>query len=219
MNIDKSRFLLLVTTLSASSAAALAVASGCTVNNTTVDAGNGSLPDSSTEGPDLGDGSTTSDDGGDAGACLGNTKPIQSCDSEGLADGGDAGDAGAAACLYDCNRFADEFTSEVAQNMRECMDLAPTCEGTSEGCALKALARACDDPTATTYCANLLSCGTPDGGFDAGPGTSSNAQTQCVTVVRALKQSTRDALTTCVTSSGGACAPNVLSDCLRATYE
>src|SRR5262245_17830166 len=106
----------------------------------------------------------------------------------------------------------EQLVQEVAQSIPGCLDLAPTCEGTAAPCAEKAIAQARDDSTATSYCSTLLACdggGAPDAGaLDGGRSVDApdagaldggrSVQEECTRIAKALAQTGRDALKSCV---------------------
>lgn len=200
MKIDKSRFLLLTTTLAATTAGAVAVTTtACNITNTTdTDAG------SATPGADAGNDKDSSSDGStsaDAGAaCLGTTGKAPFCGPE--VEGTDAGVP--AKCAFECSSVSKLFKTGVAAAISSCLDTRvsdPTVEGACYDeltpCVEGALAGACDDSTAATYCTTTLqACG------DAGTVPS---QADCVRVVKALSADGRTALTNCTVESAGDC--------------
>ncbi len=195
MKIDKSRFLLLTTSIAAATTALVVSATGCNTVHTEDDAGS-----SSGSTPTADSGSSTDDDAGEGGAtsdadaalaCLGNTGAAPLCGPAN--EGEDAG--GLAKCSYECDKFNATFKTEVAKDISACLDTAfegPTfegCAGAAPPCVEAAVAKACDDPEADTYCTTLLAgCG------DAGVAVT---QEQCVSFVRALSNEGKTTLTTC----------------------
>jgi hypothetical protein len=195
MNIDKHRFLLLTSSLAAGTVAIAASQIACqTVANdakndasapaTTFDSGSPVTPSESTS------------DAGDAGACLGNEGAAPLCGP--AQEGEDAG--GYAQCSYECTQLTTNFKTAVAREMSACLDrklALPTTEGCAAAtvpCATEVLAKACDDPTATTFCTTwLASCG------DAGPTPTAS---ECTTLVRATTAAGRTTLQSCATEGG-----------------
>ena len=194
MKIDKTRFLLLTTSIAATAAAAIVSTTGCSSTTTKTDAGSssGSTPtDSGTTDEDATttDGGTDTDATADGGACLANTGAAPMCGPAG--EGEDAG--GFAKCATECDTVSANFKTDVAKSISDCMDLAPTCEGAAEGCVAKAIAKACDDPDAVTFCtAAVASC------TDAG---ATITQADCETLVRGMSVQGRTDLQSCVDES------------------
>jgi hypothetical protein len=219
MKIDKSRFLLLTTSLAAT-ATALAVATvACNSTSTSTDNDSGP-PTTTPEAGGGGDGGKT-DGGGEQ--CLGTdgTAPMCSPTGEGGGDedagADDAGDGGTAAtvakCQFECQTASSTFKTGVAVAINACLDKAvadPTvegaCAGALPGCATEAIGKACDDDTAAAFCTeNLAQCG--GGGDDAGTdggGASGITQDKCVAVAKALSGEGRTSLSTCI-SEGNSC--------------
>jgi len=199
VNIDKNRFLLLTSTLAATSLAIAATQVACQTTTTETTKTDASTPTADsgppTEGIDL-DGGTRDA----APTCLGDegAPPLCGPVGEGLAD---AGDGGTSACPYECSQFGTAFKPAVARALSACLDRQlqlPTTEGCGAAtvpCATEVLAQACDDPTAATFCTTwLASCD------DAGANPS---QSECVTLVRATTAAARTQLTTCTTEGTG----------------
>jgi len=191
MKVDRSRFLLLTTALAAASAVGV-MATGCTVTST----------DKGTTTPTPGvDGSTADTgtdayvaDGGDGGACLDDTGGAASC--TGIST----------SCAAACEPYLANYKSGVARDIISCLNSLPTCEGTGAetqiaNCVQLALAKTCDDPSATTFCTPMAeSCG-------ADGGTTGLELTACVGVAKGLNATGRAAFTTCVTEgTAGYCA-------------
>lgn len=203
MNVDRAKFLLLTTALSAATVVA-ATASGCTVKS--VDNGT-----SGTVTPP-----TPTDDGGvdayaadayvadgyapDGGACLDDTGAAPSC-------------AGAPTdCATACAHYLTNYTNGVGRAIADCIVKLPTCESATtqiSACVQGALALACPDPTAEAFCEPIsTSCGT-----DAG--VAAFDKTECSDLAKGLNATGRTALSSCVTEgmAAGYCKPNP-STCL-----
>jgi hypothetical protein len=181
MKVDRTRFLLLTTALSAATAIG-AVATGCTVKSTEAPTVNPVTEDSG--GGDGGYDAYT-DGGGDASACYDNTGAAASCA------------AANTSCTAACERYLTNYTAGVARGITECIIKLPTCEGADTeiaGCVQTALANACDDPTATTFCSPIVESCTADGG-----GTSGIDLTECTDLAKGLSTAGRAAFTSCVT--------------------
>ncbi len=188
MKIDRTRFLLLTTTLAAATAAALATNTGCTSTSDT-DAG---VSDSDS-GAGTGDGGTSADTGSKtdtdasdgAAACLGGADGTFACGPVGEGD-----DAGVVKCQTQCEAAVAKFKSGVAKDINDCLNSSPACEGADVTCTNQAIALACPDTTATTFCTGLApKCADASSGF---------TQTTCAEVVSALSQPGRTIFTTCV---------------------
>lgn len=197
MHIDRTKFLLLTTTLSAGVALVASVVggAGCSSTNAT-DAGgtdaNTSVPDS---GGELD--SSTSDgaaDGGDAGACLGDLGS-PTCEL-----GADAGDGGVV-CQTSCVAALTNLRPAIADQAGKCLLELPTCEGGGadvDACFDKAIAKACPAADAPEYCTRLAALCNDAGAPDAG----AEATAKCGAIASALNSTGRIALETCVIESG-----------------
>jgi hypothetical protein len=194
MNVDRARFLLLTTALSAATAVALS-ASGCTVKNDATDAGTTNPNPTTDSGTDAytadaytGDSSTE-----DGGACLDDTGLAASCDGV------------PADCSTICQHYLPTFKKGVARSITACLVKLPTCEGAQveiANCVQNALGAACPDPTAEGYCGPLsTTCGDADGG-DAGMATLPVAD--CIDLASGLNDQGRAAFTACINDGMGA---------------
>lgn len=200
MNVDKARFLLLTTAISAATAVALS-ASGCTVQEKDKDTGSsGNVPTDSGGGTDSSTdaytGDSSAEDAGDAsdgGACL---------EDDGIAPV--CSDAGTGyTCEDACDRYGVNFKKGIARSIKDCFYKLPTCEGADAdrlACVDDAARAACADPTAATFCAPLY-CST-----STAPGTLQ--KDDCEAVVKLLSTAGRTNFTNCITEAGGACDPN-----------
>jgi hypothetical protein len=218
MKIDKTRFILLTTTLAASTTAALVA---CTVNstNTTTNTGTDAGQATSSSGSS-GQGSSsggTSSGGTSSGGttCLGDTGDKAAC-------GNDAGvydDGGLAAkCPVQCESHNDWFKTAVAKSIHDCLEVLPSaeaCDTSAPDCANKAIDQACDDTTAAEWCTNNVKCPGGVGVADAGGygGGGDDPQAACVKIVRALSARGRETLKACFETAGGVCAEGALVDC------
>ncbi len=203
MQIDRSKFLLLTTTISAGVALVASVAggAGCSSTAATADAGG---TDGSTSVVDSGGetDSSTSDgsaDGGDGGACLGDLG-TPSC--EALGDGGaDGGADSGADCQLSCVQALTNLRPAVADQAGKCLLGLPTCEGGGPdvvACFDEAVAKACPAPDAPAFCARLESLCVDAGAPDAG----AEASAKCGAIASALNATGRTTLESCVIESG-----------------
>jgi hypothetical protein len=193
MNVDRTRFLLLTSALSAATAVA-AVASGCTVNNT--DKSTTPAVDSGIETDGASADAWVAPDAGDAeaAACLDDKGESPSCA------------AVDASCSTACQHYLPNFKKGVARSIISCLSGLPTCEGAGTAianCVQLALAASCQDTTATDFCTPVVeSCKPTDGG------TSPLDITECVDLVTGLNSTGRASFTTCVTEgTPGYCGP------------
>ena len=200
MNVDRARFLLLTTALSAATAVAMS-ASGCSATSDTKDSGTTEpLPgvDSGTDAyaadAYTGDSSTE-----DAGACLNDTGLAPTCEGAALN------------CATICEHYIPTFTKGVGRAITGCIIKLPSCAGADAeiaNCVQNALGAACPDPTAEGYCAPLSSaCGDADGG-DAGVAALPLAD--CIDLAQGLNTQGRTAFTACINNGMGAgyCVPD-----------
>jgi hypothetical protein len=190
MKVDRTRFLLLTTALSAATVVG-AMATGCSITNTNTTADGGVSP---VTGNDAGDTDATADagyvDGGDSGACLANDGLAPTCEGASLS------------CSPICVGVATNYKSAVGRAIVDCLLALPTCESAQNeiaACFQSALGRACPDSTATTECTPLVAACDADGGTVGDGGTSVIAQTECVDLVTGLNATGRTTFTTCVT--------------------
>lgn len=186
MNVDRARFLLLTTALSAATAVAMS-ATGCTVvNDDTKDSG-ATVP---TPGTDSGadaytaDAYTADSSTEDGGACLDDTGLAPTCEGA------------AADCASLCQHYVPNFKNGVGRAITECIIKLPSCTGVDAvlaKCVQDALAQACPDPTAEDFCAPLsTSCGPGDGGVGSLP------LSKCNPVAAGLNTTGRAALSACL---------------------
>jgi len=198
MKIDKSRFLLLTTTLAAT-ATALVVATACNTTSTSTDNDGGTPvnPDSGNSTDAAGNSEGGGDGGGDAGACLGTDQTAPFCGPE--VEGMDSGVP--AKCTTECDSVSALFKGGVAAEISACLDKLPdptqegACNTGLPGCVTDAVAKACDDPTAAEFCATT--CGADSGVEDAG-----FTQRECEAVAKALSTQGRETFTNCAAESG-----------------
>lgn len=188
MLIDRSKFLWLTGALSA-----------CTAASTTP------TPTPATTAPDAGttdDGGTTKPDTGTT-ACLGDDGAQPTCDLA-TAD---------ATCRDFCTRFSGPtvegvptYTAGVARSITDCILAKPSCGALTDAeihaCTDPALAQACDDPTATTFCEPLVTAcdgvTPPDGGS-----TTPFTKSTCEKLAKALTSAGRETFTSCVMEGTG----------------
>ena len=207
MKIDRTRFLVLVSSLTVAAGGATLGACSAT-SNSTVDGGTGS-PDSSTGS----DGSTAGDSGGSDG---------------GGSDGGTSGDSGGGdsspGCLGDnggtnakcetaleagtgclgslsgkslCDNFYDDLKAGVADTVFQCLQGYPSCEsglapdGGALPCGMQAALAACPDTNNAKICDYIDNC--LDAGAEAGViGTKAD----CINVLNGFKTVDPDAAVT-----------------------
>lgn len=198
MNVDKARFLLLTTAISAATAVALS-ASGCTVQEKDKDTGSsGNVPTDSGGGgtdssTDATTGDSSTDGGGDGGACLADDGIAPVCSDAGTGY----------TCETACTRYGVNFKKGIARNIKDCFYKLPTCEGAdvdTRACVDNAARAACADPSAVTYCATLY-CAT-----STAVGTLQ--KDDCEAVAKLLSTTGRTNFTSCITEAGGPCAAN-----------
>jgi hypothetical protein len=148
-------------------------------------------PDSSTE---------------EAGACLDDTGAAPDCTA----------DAGIA-CNAACNHYAGNYKAGVARDIANCLLKLPSCESPTQdneiaACVQSALARACADTTADTFCTpHVAQCvGTPDGGGPDGGSMAGLEQMECRELATGLNSAGRAAFTTCLQNGMGTgyCRPD-----------
>lgn len=194
MNVDKARFLLLTTALSAATAVALS-ASGCTVKNDATDAGT-TNPDPTVDsggGTDSGaDGYTYDSSTEDGGACLDDTGLAPTCEGA------------AADCSTICQHYIPTFKNGVGRAIAECIIKLPTCEGADvaiANCVQNALGAACPDPTAEDFCQPLSNACDGDAG-DGGAG--SLPLSDCNDLATGLNATGRTAFAACINDTQGA---------------
>ncbi len=200
MKIDRTRFLLLSTSLAAATAAAVLSTTGCQNTTTDTDAGTTAENDSGTT--PTSDSGATSDDAGDAAAaCLGND-PAKGpyCGPSGEGGDPDAGEADAGPapkCPAGCSSFSNYFKSEVAKGLNDCLEAAPTCEGLESSCVDKVLAQACTDQGAVDFCTGLAAtCG--DAGAGDSDGGTAFSQESCLKVANGLSDNGKTFVTSCI---------------------
>jgi hypothetical protein len=201
MNVDRARFLLLTTALSAATAVAVS-ATGCSATSDTKDGGTtNTTPDTDSGTADSSTDAYAADGDTDGGACLDDTGLAATCDGV------------PADCSTICEHYLPTFKKGVARAITGCLVKLPTCEGAQveiANCVQNALGQACPDPTAEDYC-NPLSeaCGGADGG-DAGMSTLPRAD--CIDLAAGLNDTGRTAFTTCITEGADAGAGYCIAD-------
>jgi hypothetical protein len=191
MNVDRARFLLLTTALAAASAVAVS-ASGCTVQPSEKDtnSSSGNVPTDSGGGADAADAATdgyyadgASEDGG---SCLTDDGIAPTCEGILSAD-----------CATACNQYVTNYKKGVGRAIVECVGKLATCVGAENAiaaCVQGALAKACADPSAATYCDPLATSCNADSGS-----TPVLDKGECTDLATGLNQAGRDAFTSCVT--------------------
>ena len=145
--------------------------------------------------------------GGPAAAPNGNPSSGNNPDSAAPKDGGEGG--AAVACLDDntpgvqpacpgaggecqdtCDSFATDYKKGLSADIRKCLTAA-TCQANTATCADKALAKACADPTAATFCTPMVT------GCKGSNPADTITQASCEAVARGLTAAGRNALKTC----------------------
>lgn len=190
MKVDRAKFLLLTGTIGAATALAMTAASGCTVVQKSGTDGGGPAEDPPAQDAavDTTDASATDGGGTDGGSCLGGgTADAGAVDCSGLATNG---------CDLTCERWAPTFKPAIAKAMADCLLKLPSCEGGTDAvtaCADAALAKACDDPTAKSYCTPIA---TACSGSDSGDHVT---QAGCEALAKGLSEEGRTTFLSCVT--------------------
>ena len=204
MKIDKTRFLVLTSGLAAASAAALIA---CSSSTTKTDNPNNGTDSGTTDSGGNADTGATGDGGGDAAvACLSDKGPEPFCSAEGLVDAGDVdadtdgGDAGSqqpSACPEHCDVGRLNFKTDVAADIKKCLDTGTMgCDNAALlDCEAKALAKTCDDPTVTALCTPVVAACADAGVEDGGVAPT---QESCEKLMKGLNQIGRDSFTGCV---------------------
>lgn len=193
MQIDRSKFFALTTAISTAVIAAMAGATGC---SSTKDTG---ASDAATQGDTGNGGLTDGSSNVDAGECLGDTGHASCVPDGGVAD---------PTCEGACDAAMSNFKTGVAEAITSCILTLPTCEGATDAvasCGSNAIARACEDTTATTFCDGLAAtCNGDGGGGDGGDGGGggNGFKSKCLAIAPALNATGREAFTTCATSEG-----------------
>lgn len=202
MKVDRARFLLLTTALSAATAVAIS-ATGCTLKSEASDGG--STPttptnDSGSDGaPDAAsDGYTADSATGDGGACLDDTGLAPTCEGANTS------------CTATCEHYLTTFKKDVARAIAGCIVALPSCEGATlevTDCVQNALARACPDPTAEGFCEPLATTCNGDGSSTA------FSKSDCTDVATGLSKAGRTQLSGCVQEGQGVsyCKPDPTS--------
>lgn len=138
------------------------------------------------------DGSTT--DGGDGSApaaCLDDSSPAAQPACPGA--GGE--------CQMACDNFALDYKKGLSADIRKCLTAA-ICMNVTTTCADKALAKACADPTATTFCTPMVQ------GCKAANPADTITQASCEGLAKGLTKVGRDVLQNCFETDA------VCGDCL-----
>ena len=192
MNVDRARFLLLTTALSAATAVA-ASASGCSVTSTNNGPGTTTPVDSGygVDGSDT-DAYTTDASTEDGGACLDDTGAAADCTGVN------------ATCTTICQNIATNYKKGVARSIAGCLLKLPTCESAAmeiATCVQAGLAAACTDPTAEGYCDPLVNVCDADGGDG---GANALDKVECTDLATGLNTAGRTAFTSCVQGGQGA---------------
>jgi hypothetical protein len=203
MKIDKTRFLLATGVVTVSMGLLAAVTAGC--SSKSEDAApaahdedakapvtDPTQTDPSTPGKDAGPKSTpdsgsntdggSNKDGGDGGttvACLDDKSPAAqpAC-------------PGAGECQDACDTFATDYKKGLSADIRKCLTVA-ICQTSTATCADKALAKACVDATATTFCTPLVA------GCKGSNPADTITQASCEALAKGLTAAGRDVLKTC----------------------
>jgi hypothetical protein len=193
MNVDRARFLLLTTALSAASAVAMS-ATGCSATSDTKDSGTTEPTPGTDSGTDAyAADAYTADSSTDSGACLDDTGLAPTCEGA-VAD-----------CATICQHFIPTYKNGVGRAIADCIVALPSCVGADAAiasCVDKALAAACPDPTAEGYCNPLfLACGDPDAGDG---GTASLPLADCIDLAKGLNAQGRTDFSACINNGMGA---------------
>jgi hypothetical protein len=188
MQIDRSKFLLLTTAISASVALAGFVgASGCSTSSTATDGGTTDASSSTTDGSST-DGSTTdAADGGEAGACLDDIVGSPTCEASGAVIG--------STCQTKCTAAEFNFAAGVAAEIAPCILAIPSCDATPAAvtaCIEAAIPKACPGVNASACTSMAATCSDGDATF----------LTKCNAIVPALRTGGLVAFETCVTEGG-----------------
>ena len=187
MNVDRARFLLLTTALSAATAVAMS-ASGCTVVSDDTKDGGATVP---TPGTDSGADAYTAD----AYTADSSTRGRRRLSRRHRPRARPAR-ARHADCASLCQHYVPNYKNGVGRAITECILKLPSCTGVDAvlaKCVQDALAQACPDPTAEDFCAPLsTSCGPGDGGVGSLP------LSKCNPVAAGLNTTGRAALSACL---------------------
>ena len=202
MKIDRSRFLLLTSALSAVTLGTMATG-GCSSSATNAMTDAGVTPDSATtpESSTADSSVAVEDSSADgAAACLGDTAPDR--------DGGF--DCSMTVCS--CASYTTNYRAAVADFINSCVLSLPTCESTdTRPCVEQALAKTCADPTATTFCTPLVTLCAGNAGDG---GLAPLTQAACETLATGLSTAGRTLLTTCLTAGTANCVADP-ADCIK----
>lgn len=206
MNIDIKRFALLTSAIAASVTVVATAATGCSsnaVDDTDVDAGDDDTTSSSSSGGSSsgdgggssssgdGGGSSSGDGGSDAGSCLAGGETIADETAFCAVVDGSQTCSGDETYFTDyCLGGAQNFNPSVARDAIECIKSSPTCESEERAaCLPDAVAKACDDASAETYCAGLAAAkGCDPAPNDGSPFTVAN----CVALAKAMTPEQRE---------------------------
>lgn len=189
MKVDRSRFLLLTTALSA--ATAVAITAGCTVKSSDNGSSGTTTPPTEAGSPyDSSPDAYATDGDTDGGSCLDDTGSAPDCTAQ-----------TGTACTTVCQHYLPNYKKGVARSIADCLKLLPSCEGADNAilaCVQTALGAACQDPTAEGYCGPLADACNSDAGTDAGAASPLEKQ-DCVDLANGLNSTGRAAFTTCIT--------------------
>lgn len=153
----------------------------------TREAGSGGDLSKDAEDPDADvDAASDGGDAGDGGTCLGDAPP----------DGGVGTCPASGPCSEPCGRILANYKGGVARAAVDCIVALPSCENAAVvvPCVDRALARACPEPTAPTYCSPLVTACDPNAG-DAG---SMISQAGCELFANGLSSAGRSAFEACI---------------------
>ena len=204
MKVDRARFLLLTTALSAATAVAMS-ATGCTIKSDAADAGPSTNTPTGDGGSDTDGGADAAADGyasdsstEDGGACLDDTGLAPTCEGANTS------------CTATCEHYLTTFKKGVARAITGCIIALPSCEGGSleiTNCVQNALAQACPDPTAEGFCEPLATTCNGDGS------ATTFSKSDCTDVATGLSQAGRTQLADCVQEGQGVnyCTPDPTS--------
>lgn len=198
MKVDRARFLFLTSTIGAATALAMAGGAGCTIVQKASD--DGGTPLYAKDGGETSDPSASSDAGAkptkpDGQQDSGSSAPA-SCLASGDAGALDCDALAANACDPYCWAYAENYKPEIAKAIADCLVKLPTCEGAMDAmkaCVDGALAKACDDPTAKTFCTPVTTeCAKNNAGADG------LTEAACEGVAKGLTEAGRSNFLSCI---------------------
>ena len=156
------------------------------------DDGGSSTPTTTTPPPKTGDGGSgpTADaaSGADGGADTGTSPGVACLDDS--APAVQPACPGNGDCQEACDNFAGDYKKGLSADIRKCLTDA-ICLADTSTCSNAALAKACADPTATTFCTPMVS------GCKASNPADTITQASCETLAKGLTSSGRANLQSC----------------------